>query len=580
MGSRWNRFVTILALVWALIAASFASGKVLENFQVTQPPIVPKDAKQCTIKILQRDFAFSYGLAEVVEYTPPLDCGEPGSWAAITLNFTVTSNGTQYDRLGHFTFQNVEIWRTSTPEPTRGDGIIWTYIKDVTRYTPLFAKDGTFILQLDNLIQTGLDGVYATVLHATFYASSEENPPAKTSDLIVPLSTFKNDTGNHASVPPGFSLNVTLPQNTVQIFAELYASGNSQEEFWYFNVANKYIDELPPDTTYGQGPFREVRLLVDGIVAGTVFPYITIFTGGFVPAVWRPISSYGALDLPTYFLDLTPFAPIFADGKPHLITLDVVSAEDDHAVLQNWYLSGLLQVFTDASGLPTTGTLRQAVEPYAQIETLGEVAENGNVVVTVSAARKLSIEATVVSGSGEVNEVSWSQVLEYKNTQYYLNGALEQSIGQSARGFVISKHNGVTVLEDNFSYPIVINYTILSDDGRQWKTDFDHSYDRDLLPQPIQIRSSIKTQQIASGYYTIASTGNFGNGTNNNTFAYSDADGNTYSRRVNAAYNVITLDEIEGTLAEPTVSSLGVEQAPLGTEESFGSVVRVPGPAK
>lgn len=41
-------------------------------------------------------------------YSPPLDCGEPGSWAAITLNFTVTSNGTQYDRLAIFTFQNVE----------------------------------------------------------------------------------------------------------------------------------------------------------------------------------------------------------------------------------------------------------------------------------------------------------------------------------------------------------------------------------------------------------------------------------------------------------------------------------------
>ena len=54
------------------------------------------------------------------------------------------------------------VWRTSTPEPTRGDGIIWTYLKDVTRYLPLFAKPGTFILQLDNLIETGLDGAYAS----------------------------------------------------------------------------------------------------------------------------------------------------------------------------------------------------------------------------------------------------------------------------------------------------------------------------------------------------------------------------------------------------------------------------------
>jgi hypothetical protein len=54
------------------------------------------------------------------------------------------------------------VWRTSTPEPTRGDGIVWTYIKDVTRYKPLFKKTGLFILQLDNLIETGLDGIYSS----------------------------------------------------------------------------------------------------------------------------------------------------------------------------------------------------------------------------------------------------------------------------------------------------------------------------------------------------------------------------------------------------------------------------------
>lgn len=54
------------------------------------------------------------------------------------------------------------VWRTSTPEPTRGDGIIWTYVKDVTRYMPLFKEKGLFILQLDNLIETGLTGVYSS----------------------------------------------------------------------------------------------------------------------------------------------------------------------------------------------------------------------------------------------------------------------------------------------------------------------------------------------------------------------------------------------------------------------------------
>lgn len=48
--------------------------------------------------------------------------------------------------------------------------------------------------------------VYLAVLHATYYASSDQHPPAQQSDLIVPLSTLKNNTGNEASVPPGFSV--------------------------------------------------------------------------------------------------------------------------------------------------------------------------------------------------------------------------------------------------------------------------------------------------------------------------------------------------------------------------------------
>jgi hypothetical protein len=55
----------------------------------------------------------------------------------------------------------------------------------------------------------------------------------------------------------------------------------------YYNTADEYLGYLPPGTTYGGGPFREVRLLVDGQVAGVAFPYAVIFTGGINPAVWR-----------------------------------------------------------------------------------------------------------------------------------------------------------------------------------------------------------------------------------------------------------------------------------------------------
>jgi hypothetical protein len=137
---------------------------------------------------------------------------------------------------------------------------------------------------------------------------------------------------------------LTFPQNIVQAYAELFASGNGNEEFWYFNAADQFFGDLPNGTTFPNGPFREVRLLVDNQLAGVAFPYPVFFTGAITPRTWRPITSYGALELPTYVVDLTPFVPTLADGKPHNISLDVASAEADHAINDNWFVSGLIQV--------------------------------------------------------------------------------------------------------------------------------------------------------------------------------------------------------------------------------------------
>lgn len=136
----------------------------------------------------------------------------------------------------------------------------------------------------------------------------------------------------------------------------------------------------------------------------------------------RPITSYGALDLPTYFLDLTPFVPILTDGNPHNISLDVVSAEDDHAINQNWFVSGNLQVVTDPSGKPTTGKItKYEASPFPVSTTTGSVGANGDVNVTVSATRSLHIEAEITSGSGKTTHVVWSQNHAFSNTQQFLS---------------------------------------------------------------------------------------------------------------------------------------------------------------
>ena len=79
------------------------------------------------------------------------------------------------------------------------------------------------LFRSDNLLETGLDGQYASTcrfrsadtrlsnalvatLHATFFESSAAHPPAPKADVIIPVSTLANNTGNDASVPPDFSV--------------------------------------------------------------------------------------------------------------------------------------------------------------------------------------------------------------------------------------------------------------------------------------------------------------------------------------------------------------------------------------
>ena len=140
----------------------------------------------------------------------------------------------------------------------------------------------------------------------------------------------------------------------------------------------------------------------------------------------RPITAYGALDLPTYFLDVTPFVPLLTDGKPHQFTIDVVSAESNHTILQNWYISGSLHVVTDWSSKPTTGKMiTYDVSPFATSSSAGSVGTN-EVNITVTATRKIYIEAEILTGSGVPVNVVWAQDLSYQNHQSYVqNGTIQ-----------------------------------------------------------------------------------------------------------------------------------------------------------
>lgn len=73
---------------------------------------------------------------------------------------------------------------------------------------------------------------------------------------------------------------------------EVFVSGHSDDEFWYFNAPNEIAKSLG---TYPGGSYKELQVFInDEIVSiDPVFP--TIYTGGMNPLLWRPVVAIGIL---------------------------------------------------------------------------------------------------------------------------------------------------------------------------------------------------------------------------------------------------------------------------------------------
>lgn len=160
---------------------------------------------------------------------PRSTCARDGLTAGPSSSAT-PSPQTQYDRLASLFVGNVEVWRTSTPEPTRANGIVWSVFKDVSKYMPLFSKRNQPIsFNLNNVISLpdGVDASYYITLSATFYRSTLLAPKASTADAILPLTNLANSYGPDVfATPPDAISSVTLPRNVERAFVEITASGN------------------------------------------------------------------------------------------------------------------------------------------------------------------------------------------------------------------------------------------------------------------------------------------------------------------------------------------------------------------
>ena len=371
------------------------------------------------------------------------------------MNFTVTSRGRQFDRLGLMYLGDIEVFRTSTAEPT-ANGIVWTYIKEMDEYSSLWKNEQKIIFDLGNLIDSTYTGTFNTTLTATFFTVSESRP---TADIILPISSRRSssDKPSAFSVPSqNASIAYTLPQNIQRAVISLSACGQSAEEFWYTNTFSSEVStfEATVGTLYGYSPFREVQLLIDGQLAGVSWPFPIIFTGGIVPGLWRPIVGIDAFDLREHEIDITPWLPLLCDGASHTFEIRVAGLDDYGAnkadltetVGSYWVVSGKIFIFSDRIGAITTGTQPKLADTPAQIEisstiTTNATGSNESLSYDTMVTRHLSIASIVRTSSGSKSAM-WQQDLYYSNHNVLTSQGFTQTTVQNTSGNDISRSEG------------------------------------------------------------------------------------------------------------------------------------------
>ncbi|MFF0021927.1 peptide-N4-asparagine amidase [Streptomyces sp. NPDC005496] len=313
------------------------------------PPVTKPATKSCRVTVAKaqfRDFTPYRGT-----YTPVTGCGD--RWSKVVLRLEGKVKGRQFDRLGYLHVGGVEIFRTSTPEPSP-DGIEWSVEKDVTRYSDTFRHAGDVEMLIGNVVDDTYTGVIDVDVTLTFYAFEKSARPAASGALAGSAAPARP-----ASVPDRvLTLEngmLTTPRNSERIVAEVYAtgSGGGCEEYWYLTVP----DAAPYSCKAADGPYREVRIEVDGRLAGIAAPFPTVWTGGWSnPFLWYVIPGPRAFDIKPIEYDLTPFAGLLNDGRPHRVDVSVAGVPEGQS---GWSTPVDVLVWQDAKRAHVSGALTE-----------------------------------------------------------------------------------------------------------------------------------------------------------------------------------------------------------------------------
>ncbi|KAI3817831.1 hypothetical protein L1987_11629 [Smallanthus sonchifolius] len=466
-----------------------------QYFEVTHPLPIDDITPACSVSLLNHSFGNTYGSPPVsVNYTPAAAC----EWSVAFLEFRAECKGEQYDRIAGVWIDGVELLRTSTAQPTE-DGIFWKVRKDVTRYSSIISQSNlTLTVMLENIVNDEFTGVYHVNISLLLYSDNAVRFPLsivpgkskrhslnrklisvknheigdkldrdrvlksllcpynKPADLVVPISASGGlSDGFWFRIQDEFDLqtkNIQISNKTYKAVLELYVSFHGDDEFWYMNPSDLYVETNHLTTGRGHGAYREVLVTIDGKLVGTVVPFPVIFTGGINPLFWEPVVSIGAFNLPSYDIDFTPFLGLLLDNKNHSIGIQIADG------ISFWLVDANLHLWFDHSDVKAE-TVKSKF-PSMEIERKSEfIRLDGE--FEIEGERESEVTGWVYSSTGNL-KTELTEKIKFKNKLKFKDEGTKKELEQKYKRktkIKITNEDGELVesLEVKIKYPLKIS---------------------------------------------------------------------------------------------------------------------------
>lgn len=587
--------MAVIGLTFAGLAGAHEVPAVgSRNVAIADPPLPRPDTKPCVVSLLDKQLFGKQGngarmdsTPHTLHYRPPANC--PGPWSKIVLEVHVSVDaGHQYDRTASIWLDGVNLYFGTTEEPSPGVKRSWDVQRDLTDYSSLLRNPGTVEVRINNW----LGPVFSSPMHASakllFYPANSTFPAPDVPNKIYALNgkgttPAKLDRGSNL-----LSRSLTFPRNTTRVYLDLFAEPQAHDEFYYVCLDDKVIERvgrpgsngsLDRSKTCDGGSFREVMISIDGKPAGLAPVTPWLFTGALDPFLWQPTPGPEALNFVPYRVNLSPFAGLLSDGKPHTVSIKVLDTPHFFSI------AAALLVYQDkhakhTGGAVTRNTLQTADLDPLKSNSLEGYAGHVNGGTFTRANTHYVIEGYVNTSEGRVQS-HVETTIDFDNTQKFATASDHRRhiSWQHARIDSISRTTGAKTR----SLRKIIDYTLdahtLSHPGQgknlHRAVQVRQRFQRHILQQqkglPPYIASMSNTQ-IGAGKLTFQrgkrKTYTSDNQSSTQNFRFSNSLGNCYRAEVQArSRKVVSATQGQGCIESGKMHWF---VHPDGSPDSFG----------